>query len=322
MHRTILSVLDHGGPNLAQSTAYAGMVALFPALIVAAALIGLLPDNAPLRFQLSAFFDRILPPDVSPVLDAYFQNRPSNTLSVKALLTSGFFSVAGASNVIVTLMEGLQRAQHLTHTRWGFWARRRRSLLLVVLSLVPFALASVLVIFGQAVNSWIEPDVGAAGRTVFVALGMLVRWTLTLGASVWFISILYRLGVPSPGSTARPGGTEESLTQGSTLPGAVVATAMWFLATLIFGWYVTRFANYSEIYGSLGAGIALLFWLYLISLSILCGAEFNANFNTLYNLRRVESLPRRTEIAAAGVLVDDGPPASAKDSPAHTHTQG
>src|ERR1017187_9188249 len=64
------------------------------------------------------------------------------------------------------------------------------------------------------------------------------------------------------------------------LPGAVMATAMWFLTTLAFGWYVTRFANYSEVYGSLGAGIALLFWLYIISLSVLCGAEFNAQFDS------------------------------------------
>jgi membrane protein len=59
----------------------------------------------------------------------------------------------------------------------------------------------------------------------------------------------------------------------------VLATALWFPATLIFGWYVTRFTNYSEVYGPLGAGIALLFWLYIISLSVLAGAEFNVHFN-------------------------------------------
>lgn len=68
------------------------------------------------------------------------------------------------------------------------------------------------------------------------------------------------------------------------LPGAVMATAMWFLTTLIFGLYVTRFANYSEVYGSLGAGIALLFWLYIVSLSVLCGAEFNAQFENQFQV--------------------------------------
>jgi membrane protein len=60
---------------------------------------------------------------------------------------------------------------------------------------------------------------------------------------------------------------------------------MWFLTTLAFGWYVTRFANYSEVYGSLGAGIALLFWLYIVSLSVLCGGEFNAQFESQYRAR-------------------------------------
>jgi membrane protein len=66
------------------------------------------------------------------------------------------------------------------------------------------------------------------------------------------------------------------------LPGALVATALWFLTTLVFGWYVTRFANYSQVYGSLGAGIALLFWLYIVFLSLLIGAEFNAQFFLSY----------------------------------------
>jgi len=79
------------------------------------------------------------------------------------------------------------------------------------------------------------------------------------------------------------------------LPGAVMATAMWFLTTISFGWYVTRFANYSEVYGSLGAGIALLFWLYIVSLSVLCGAEFNAQFDSQFG-RRATVLPSGSDI--------------------------
>jgi membrane protein len=60
------------------------------------------------------------------------------------------------------------------------------------------------------------------------------------------------------------------------LPGAVMATVLWFPVTIVFGWYVTNYANYNLIYGSLGAGIALLVWLYIISIIILIGAEFNA----------------------------------------------
>jgi membrane protein len=51
---------------------------------------------------------------------------------------------------------------------------------------------------------------------------------------------------------------------------------MWLGSTLIFGWYLRRYADYSIIYGSLGAGVALLVWMYLLSLIVFMGAEFNA----------------------------------------------
>jgi len=58
-------------------------------------------------------------------------------------------------------------------------------------------------------------------------------------------------------------------------PGALAGTLIWFPATLAFGWYVSRIANYSVFYGSFGAGIATLVWLYITSFSVLMGAELN-----------------------------------------------
>ena len=58
-------------------------------------------------------------------------------------------------------------------------------------------------------------------------------------------------------------------------PGAITATLLWFPATLAFGFYVTRIADYSMFYGSFGAGIATLVWLYLTAFSVLVGAELN-----------------------------------------------
>ena len=102
---TLLRAARHDCLNLAQSTAYSAMVSLFPALIVAAAVVSLLPDTAPLRFQLSAFFDRILPPDVSPLLEGYFVDSPHSPRSTHALLLAFVVSLLGASGVVATLME-------------------------------------------------------------------------------------------------------------------------------------------------------------------------------------------------------------------------
>ncbi len=123
----LLRAARHDCLNLAQSTAYSAMVSLFPALIVAAAVVSLLPDTAPVRFQLSAFFDRILPPDVSPLLEGYFVDSPHSPKSSHALVIAFFVSLIGASSVIATLMEGVRRANDLPMDCWTFWQRRRRA---------------------------------------------------------------------------------------------------------------------------------------------------------------------------------------------------
>ena len=61
-------------------------------------------------------------------------------------------------------------------------------------------------------------------------------------------------------------------------PGAILATVLWLLATSGFGWYVRNIAHYNVMYGSVGAGIALLVWMYLMALIALFGCEFNAEY--------------------------------------------
>ena len=306
LHRTLLSAIDHDCLNVAQSTAYSAIVALFPALIVAAAVIGLLPDTAPVRFPLAAFFFRVLPPGVSPLLDAAFEITPEHAHSVRALVSAGFVSFLGAANVIATLMEGFRRARELPPDCWSFWQRRRRSVELVPLCLAPLAVFSVMIIFGHAVTGWLEFSIGPEVRAPIYAVTVLIRWVVALSASVGLIALIYHLGIPNGrprtpreregerprGLQRRPRRRDATSTRlttlalrswRTTLPGAVMATAMWFLTTLAFGWYVTRFTNYSEVYGPLGAGIALLFWLYIVSLSVLCGAEFNAQFDSQFH---------------------------------------
>ncbi len=266
-HRTLLSVMEHDCFNVAQSAAYSAMISLFPALIIAAFFIGVLPDTAPLRFQLALFFSSILPSDVTPVLQGYFATTHHNPKSTRAIIIGILVSVTGASSVIATFMEGFRRAHGLSPDCWTFWQRRARAYLLVPLSLVPLAIASLLVVFGHIIiAAWLSLHLPFARTPVYVA-AVIVRWIIAFTSSIGIIALIYHMGTPMRQSWKR------------TIPGAVLATAMWFLTTLAFGWYLTRFANYSQVYGSLGAGIALLFWLYIISLSVLCGAEFNAQCN-------------------------------------------
>jgi len=274
------SAIDHDALTLAQATAYSAMVALFPALIVAAAIVTLIPDTTPLRFQMSIFFDRVLPPNVSPLLEAYFVTTHKSPHITRALLGSAVVSISGAANVMATLMEGFRRAHDLPVAEGSFWHRRGRALALVPLSLVPMTAASALVVFGHLLTRWLASEVTPDLRTTVFVAAFLLRWTITLAGSVGIIAVIYHLGTDL--STRMRKHMEPWLalhldwSWRRSLPGATVATFLWFLSTLVFGYYVTRFANYSQVYGSLGAAIALMFWLYIIALSVLIGSEFNA----------------------------------------------
>jgi membrane protein len=307
LRRAALAAFEHDALTVAQATAYSAMVALFPALIVAAAIVSQLPDTLLLRVQMALFFDRVLPSNVSPLLDVYFSRARTagmgNAHTARALLGSLVVGIAGASSVMSTLMEGFRRAYDLPLTRASFWPRRARALALVPLSLLPMTVASALVVFGHLMTHWLAGAVTPALRMPVLILALALRWTIALAGSVGIIAVIYHLGTDltthmrehlEPLLREPLGLLRKDWSWRASLPGATVATVLWLVTTLLFGYYVTRFANYSRVYGSLGAAIALLFWLYIIALSVLIGAEFNA--------QRAAQGPRRRDPELADFL--------------------
>jgi len=290
LRRAAVAAMDHDALTLAQATAYSAIVALFPALILSAALIAWLPDSVPLRSQMAIFFDRILPSNVVPVLDSYFSNAHTSPRTAGALLSAAFVSLTGAVGVMSTLMEGFRRAHRLPMGRHTFWIRRRRALELVPLSLVPMTVASALVVFGHRIMLWLAGEMSGSMRLSVYAVAYGLRWAVELAGSTAILAVIYHLGTNVTTHLSEhltPPGLGPMLRKPmqilrndwswrASLPGAALATGLWFVSTLLFGLYVTRFANYSRVYGSLGAAIALLFWLYLVALCVLIGAEFNA----------------------------------------------
>jgi membrane protein len=270
LRRAFFSAMANDCFNIAQATAYSAIFALFPALIVAAALVGLIPGNIPLRAQLSEIFSRILPSNAIPLLRGYFV--VSDRHSHHVLWSAVVISIIGSAGVIATLMEGFRRAYRRPLHQWGFWHKRRISFMLVPMSLFPLAIISLLVVSGHYITVWLWYLVMPQLRVIVIVVALVIRWVGAVLCSVSVIAVIYYKGTPVDHSFRR------------TLPGASIATGLWFLSTLGFGLYVTRFANYSQVYGSLGAGIALLVWLYIIALSVLIGAEFNAQlFGEGYN---------------------------------------
>jgi membrane protein len=160
-------------------------------------------------------------------------------------------------------MEGFRRAYRLPREDWGFWQRRGRALLLVPIVLVPLSLATLVLVFGRQIEAWMIDNAVHELRHIVLVFWRMARWAVALLTSVSVLGALYHFGTRRKEHWAWVG------------PGAIAATLVWFPATLAFGWYVTRIADYSMLYGSFGAGIATLVWLYITSFSALLGAELN-----------------------------------------------
>ncbi len=135
---------------------------------------------------------------------------------------------------------------------------------LVILAGTPLTFATVLVAFGSRIEARVIFHLNHEYSYLILFMWTVIRWLIAGLTSIAVIALIYHNAVP------------RTQPWHSVLPGATLATAVWFAATALFGWYLQRYADYSIIYGSLGVGIALLVWMYMISLIILVGAEFNA----------------------------------------------
>src|SRR5579875_890741 len=194
LRRTFFAAIEHDAFTVAQATAYSAMVALFPALVVIAAVVALLPPWLPLKVQMADFFERVLPGNISPLLDWYFATQHHASQTAGALLSSGVVSLMGAANVMATLMEGFRRAHELPLVRGSFWTRRGRALALVPLSLLPLTLASGLIVFGHLITHWLAAAIPSYVRPGFFVASVILRWTLALGTSIGVIAVIYHLG--------------------------------------------------------------------------------------------------------------------------------
>ena len=270
--------LAHDVINTAKAAAYSGMLMMFPALLVITTLLAQVPEGTTLVGEIRGTFEQFMPEDTMDLLQSYVLSRRIHSGPVIFSATS--LSVFAGLGMMLSLMEGFRRAYRLPRGEWGFWERRLRALMLVPIALVPLALATLLVIFGHQIETWMIDNADHELRHFVLFFWRVVRWSLALVTSATVLVVLYHFGTKRKEHWQR------------VVPGAITSTLVWFPATLAFGWYVTRIADYSMFYGSFGAGIATLVWLYISAFSVLIGAELNgAIFRQRQAIARASAQP-------------------------------
>ncbi len=309
LRRAVWAAFRHSVFSVAKAAAYSAMLSIFPALVVITTLFAVMPSGDNIRGVLRAALQQVLPPDTMLLVQNYFINY--HTRSIRIVWGCGFVSLFAAMGVLLTLMDGFRRAYRLPRGVWGFWQERLAAALLVPATIIPMATATAFLTFGHFIENWMILNSDHELRFYVILFWRLIRWTIAVAASIISLVLIYHFGVPRHKHPARGG--RRAFIRGrwrETLPGATIATTSWFLATLLYGWYVTRFADYSIVYGSLGAGIATLVWLYMTSFSVLIGAEFNAQLFPFPDIRTQGVID--VEIPAEPAILD---PDSASNQP-------
>jgi membrane protein len=281
LRRATLHALSHDVLTLARAAAYSAILGLFPALLVVTTLLALVPQSDTLMGEIRAALADFLPGNAIDAIQDYFTTK--HVRSLQALTSALLVTLFGCMGLMTSFLQGFRRAfaspifDHV-RTEWNKTRERVTALLLIPSCLVPMALSTVLVAFGHQLEEWVV-DISAHSVQPYVLfLWRMSRWSIAILCTAVVLAVIYRFGTP------------RRQTWRDVLPGAVMSAVIWFITTLAFGWYVTRFADYSIVYGSLGSAVATLVWLYITALAVFLGAEYNAQVEA-DRMAQAESVP-------------------------------
>ncbi len=251
---------QHDAFSIAKASAYSSILTFFPALLIVGSVLATWRKGAPFMREITYALSRILPTGANTAL-AFLRGAAQRPFGM--LVTASLITLWTASGVMISWMEGFRRCYELPKI-WGLVKERMISFGLVIFALLPMTFATLLVAFGSKIEADILFYTDREFSPYILLMWAVIRWIIAILTSIAVIALIYHNAVP------------RTQPWHSVLPGASLATGLWFSATLLFGWYLKHYADYSIIYGSLGAAIALLVWMYMISLVILIGAEMNA----------------------------------------------
>lgn len=245
---------------VAAGVTFYALLALFPAIAAFVSLYGLVADTSKIAEHLNALAG-FLPGGAIDVIGGQIQRLTSNKTGALgfAFFTGLGMSLWSANAGVKAIFDALNIA---------YDEREKRGFLMLNLQSLAFTLGAIVFIMAAVSAVVVLPVV-----LKFLWLGAITEWLLWAGR--WpamllliagAIALLYRFG-PSHDKGAK---------WRWITPGSLVAAIGWIAFSMLFSWYIGSFGNYNETYGSLGAAIGFLTWVWLSTTIVLVGAELNA----------------------------------------------
>lgn len=262
------------------------LLALFPALTALVSLYGLIADPIVINAHVSLLVG-VVPDDLVAIIREQVTRvaeARTGSLSLGFLLGLGLalWSTNGGMKAIIDSLNVV------------YDEREKRSFVRLTLVSFAFTIASLVFVFvaiaAVLVAPLILPWLGL--DKIDAQLIAMLRWPALLVVVLVWLAILYRYG-PS-----RTSAQWQWLSVGS-----VVAAMCWLAASTLFSWYLSNFANYNATYGSLGAVIGLMMWLWLSVIVVLVGAELNAEIE--HQTAHDTTVPPDQPIGMRGAVMAD-----------------
>lgn len=243
---------------IAQAIAFNLFLAFFPTLLIAVGFATSPIGGRTGMFDLIADFTSFLPPGSQQIVSDFLAR--GGPQAWRWALVGWTGTLLAGSQVMRLLMEGIHTV-YGDRDRPSFFRRQLRALLLLLMTIAPLLVAAILGVFGRPLRQWAASEL-RKGNSVQALWAFFFHATAILLAMI-ALTIIYRWARPNEKSLA------------TVLPGAVLATILWWVVDIGFGFYVRKMP-YGVIYGGLAAVIGLLIWMELSAVIIFLGAAWNA----------------------------------------------
>ena len=255
---TYNSSIQHNQLNNAAALSFFFLLSLSPLLIFLVSLMALLPIPNLDRHLVDAV-SQIVPPAAMKVMGRLLM---SIFESNRRLLSWGILgAVWAASTGFNAMIVALNSAYQVREAR-PLWKRQLVAIGLTIVVGVMVIIAMFLLFLGSLIGWWLGSRVGM--ESALAAAWPYIRWFAVVGFTTLSVEVLYFIA---------PNLKQRFLAQ---ISGAVTAVVLWLASSFGLGLYLRSFSEFTSIYGTLGAMIALMLWFYWSSLAILIGAELNA----------------------------------------------
>ena len=260
LKRVYLEINDDEVFTRSAALAYYFVSALIPMIFFLMATLGLFAKSHDLQSSLLNYTARFMPGDAYKLVQKTLKEITNNSSGLKLAFGLGLALWSGSGGVVST-MDALNRCYHVKDSR-PWWKQRLIAIALTATMAALTIMALTIVLYGGDIVDFLGSHVGLS--SISVHAWHIVQWPIALFFVMVSFALLYYWGPDT-----------EQQWQWIT-PGSVVGVLVWVGASLLFRVYLHYFDSYSKTYGSLGAVIVLLLWLYIAGMAILLGGEINS----------------------------------------------